>query len=71
MLTTLTHYHWMMAMRLYMCLTEPRRVMIRGDLVDGECIACPSVLPSSGARHADVGKMLNINGVLSFLWTTM
>ena len=41
---------------------EPRRVMIRGDLVDGECIACPSVLPSSGARHADVGKMLNING---------
>ena len=28
---------------------DPRRVMIRGDLVDGECIARPSVLPSSVA----------------------
>ena len=40
----------------------PRRVMVRGDLVDGECIACPSILPPSGARHADLGNMLNISG---------
>jgi hypothetical protein len=40
----------------------PRKFLVRDDLVDGECVACPSVLPSSGARHADLGLLLNING---------
>jgi hypothetical protein len=48
--------------------TKRRRVgprvtaVLRDDIVDGECIACVSVLPREGARHVDVGRLLNING---------